>query len=509
MSLSSGSKFAGYAVLRRLGAGGMGEVYLVQHPRLPRREALKVLGADVSADPTYRQRFAREAQLAASLRHAHIVGIHDLGEEDGRLWLTMDYIDGLDAARLLRKRYPYGMPAEQVLETLSAVAGALDYAHGRNLLHRDVKPANILIAGVDSGERQVVLADFGIVRDRAEASRLTATNIAIGTVGYAAPEQLTGMALDGRADQYALACTAFELFTGQPPFAGSNPAAVIASHLSAPRPRLGTMRAGLGPFEQVLVKAMARQPSDRFGSCSEFVAALAQQAPVGIGPQDRTQLAAGGPAGPAGANVITIRRRTALIGASAVVAAALGASALIGAQLGQPERTAQPPTRTAPYREPAATAPRLPVPPPVTVTQQALPPVTVTRPAPPPVIATPPKTAGRHERSGGDLGLAAPMSFPSCNGQGVVILGSVTTPGLYAVGVQRLLNSHPGASYLRTDRSCPSLRQATAAGDPIYAVFTPAGRTQPEVCAAVRTAGGDAYGKWLDTTTAPEYIIPC
>jgi serine/threonine-protein kinase len=112
-------------------------------------------------------------------------------------------------------------------------------------------------------------------------------------------------------------------------------------------------------------------------------------------------------------------------------------------------------------------------------------------------------------QGGGDLGLSQPISHPSCNGQGIVILGSVTTPGLYAAGVQRLLDEHPGAFYLRTDQTCPSLRPATAEGNPIYAIFRLGGRTHAQVCAAVNGAGDGAYGKWLNTTTDPEYIIPC
>src|SRR6185437_16411266 len=135
--LSEGEVFAGFTVLRRLGAGGMGQVYLVQHPRLPRRDALKVLPSEVSANLEFRQRFNREAELAASLYHEHIVGIHDRGEYDGQLWISMDYVDGTDAARLLRDQYPAGMPRADVIEIVSAVAEALDHAHARGLLHRD------------------------------------------------------------------------------------------------------------------------------------------------------------------------------------------------------------------------------------------------------------------------------------------------------------------------------------------------------------------------------------
>src|ERR1700730_2839037 len=146
MPLNNGDVFAGYTIVRRLGSGGMGEVYLAQHPRLPRRDALKVLPAALTADREYRQRFSREADIAAELWHPHIVGIHDRGEFEGQLWLSMDYVEGTDAAELLRSPYTSGMPRALAFEIISAVADALDYAHQRGLLHRDIKPANILLS---------------------------------------------------------------------------------------------------------------------------------------------------------------------------------------------------------------------------------------------------------------------------------------------------------------------------------------------------------------------------
>src|SRR5688500_724004 len=148
MPLESGQVFAGYTIVRLVGSGGMGEVYLAQHPRLPRQDALKVLPASFSADGEFRQRFQREADLAATLWHPHIVGRHDRGEFDGRLWISMDFVDGYDAARLLVDRHPSGMPPTDVVEIVTAVADALDYAHQRLLLHRDIKPANILLTSV-------------------------------------------------------------------------------------------------------------------------------------------------------------------------------------------------------------------------------------------------------------------------------------------------------------------------------------------------------------------------
>jgi serine/threonine-protein kinase len=138
MSLHSGDVFAGYRILRLLGSGGMGEVYLAQHPRLPRHDALKILPSQVSADEEFRRRFEREADLASALWHPHIVGVHDRGETDGQLWISMDYVDGLDAAQLLAESYPAGMPIDEVAEIVTAVASALDYAHKQGLVHRDV-----------------------------------------------------------------------------------------------------------------------------------------------------------------------------------------------------------------------------------------------------------------------------------------------------------------------------------------------------------------------------------
>jgi serine/threonine-protein kinase len=258
MPLRIGDTFAGYRILRLLGSGGMGEVYLVQHPRLPRQDALKVLCPDVSGDTSFRERFIREADLAAGLRHPHIVGIHDRGEHDGQLWIAMDYIDGSDAAELMQQRYPAGMPTGLVTATITAVASALDYAHKKGLLHRDVKPANIIVADLDTDDPKVFLADFGIARPLDDTSGITTTNMTVGTVAYAAPEQLMGEAIDGRADEYALAATAYHLLTGAQVFPHSNPAVVISRHLNAPVPVLADIRPELASLDPVLAAGWPR-----------------------------------------------------------------------------------------------------------------------------------------------------------------------------------------------------------------------------------------------------------
>ncbi len=277
MPLAIGQIYAGYTIVRELGAGGMGIVYLAQHPRLPRRDALKVLPAALTVDNEYRQRFNREADIAASLWYPHIVEVHDRGELDGRLWISMDYIDGTDAGSMLKERYPNGMPPDEAVQIIRAVAEALDYAHQQQLLHRDVKPSNILLSHPEKQDERIFLADFGIARWVDDSSGLTATNMTVGTVAYAAPEQLLGEDLDGRADQYALAATAFHLLTGTPLFQHSNPAVVISQHLSTPPPAIGTRRPALTDLGPVFSKALAKPPEDRYDTCVEFADALATQ----------------------------------------------------------------------------------------------------------------------------------------------------------------------------------------------------------------------------------------
>lgn len=281
MPLAEGEKFAGYTIVRLLGAGGMGEVYLAQHPRLPRRDALKVLPASVSRDDEYRARFEREADIAATLWHPHIVGVHDRGEFNGQLWIAMDYVDGTDAAELLTS-YPHGLPQRQVLDIVTGVAEALDYAHQCQLLHRDVKPSNILMARLESGEQRILLADFGIARHADDSSGLTQTNMTVGTVSYAAPEQLMGAEIDGRADQYALAATAYHLLTGTPPFQHTNPAVVISQHLTAAPPTLAERRPELAGLDPAVGKAMSKEPADRYVRCVDFARALGHHITVPI-----------------------------------------------------------------------------------------------------------------------------------------------------------------------------------------------------------------------------------
>jgi serine/threonine protein kinase len=274
--LNDGEVFAGYVIQRMLGTGGMGEVYLAQHPRLPRQDALKILSLVATADEEFRARFNREAELAATLFHPHIVGVLDRGEFNGRLWISMDYVEGTDAGQLIRKRYAGGMPERDVCEIVTAVADALDFGHERRLLHRDVKPENILVTASDGHRRRVLLTDFGIARRIDDVSNLTQADVALGTISYVAPEQLLGKQLDGRADQYALAATTFHLLTGAPPFHDPNPAVVISNHLTTSPPRISERRPDLAHLDAVLAKAMAKDPGRRYPNCLDFARALTQ-----------------------------------------------------------------------------------------------------------------------------------------------------------------------------------------------------------------------------------------
>jgi serine/threonine-protein kinase len=195
------------------------------------------------------------------------------------LWIATAYVDGTDAAQLMHDLYPAGMPVAEASAVVTAIASALDYAHDEGLLHRDVKPANILLSQPNrDGQRHVYLADFGIARQLADANGLTATNLTVGTVAYGAPEQLMGEDIDGRADEYALSATAFHLLTGSPPFQNSNPVAVISQHLTVTPPRLSDCRPELVSLDEVLGKALEKDPAQRYPNCTEFARDVARRA---------------------------------------------------------------------------------------------------------------------------------------------------------------------------------------------------------------------------------------
>jgi serine/threonine-protein kinase len=293
MAFASGAAIAGYTVARRLGSGRTGEVYLVQDPRSARWDALKVLAPELSADEEFRRRFRHEAAIAANLRHPHILEVHRRGEFEAQLWFAMDYVNATDAAQLMTDRFPAVAPVGEVLALITAVAAALDVAHERGMLHRDVKPANILLTNPGDGERRILLTDFGIAPRLGQPGRATGAhrrNTPLGTVAYAAPEvlmdMLTDTDADRPADQYALAATAFHLLTGAPPVEHCDPAAAARRLLDNAPPRLSDQRPELGRLDSVFARALAKKPADRFESCCAFADAVNEQ--VGVSTGDRS-----------------------------------------------------------------------------------------------------------------------------------------------------------------------------------------------------------------------------
>ena len=237
MKFANGSSFAGYTIVRQLGSGRTGAVYLAEDPRLARQVALKVLNADVSADADFRAQFGRDIDIAATLDHPNIAAVLDHGEVDGQLWIASEFVDGIDVGRLVRQRFPTGMTATAVATIVHGAARALDYAHGRQLVHRHVNPSNILIVDPFSDSYRIVLTDFGTSRLRQKVSP--------------------------RTDQFGLAATATYLLTGRPP------SAYTESPLSASHPELA-------PLDPVFARAFAKDSAARFTSCRQFATALAQ-----------------------------------------------------------------------------------------------------------------------------------------------------------------------------------------------------------------------------------------
>jgi serine/threonine protein kinase len=272
-----GAELAGYRIEALIGRGSAGVVYRATQLRLHRPAAVKLLDPGLAADAEYRGRFEREARMAAALEHPHIVPIYDAGYAEGVLYLAMRYIDGPNLATVIHDDGP--MNLHHACELLTGVAEALDSAHHAGLVHRDVKPANVLLdtPNQPAGRRRAYLCDFGIARHAGSGSTLTtATGQFLGTVQYAAPEQIQGQPVDGRTDQYALACVVYHCLTGRVPFPADEPAAVMFAHISADPPRASTHNPTLPPaVDDTIARALAKQPTDRFPSCGTFLHALA------------------------------------------------------------------------------------------------------------------------------------------------------------------------------------------------------------------------------------------
>ncbi|WP_026918587.1 serine/threonine-protein kinase [Gordonia shandongensis] len=493
----SGTSVGRYRLVALLGRGGMGEVYEAVDTEKDRTVALKLLPTNLSGDDDFRARFLRESQTVARLNDPHIIPIHDFGDIDGQLFLDMRIVRGRD----LRSVIGQGpLAPDRAVAIVEQIAAALDTAHASGLLHRDVKPENVLLAPRDFA----YLADFGLAQ-AAGQTRLTATGTAIGSFAYMAPERFGGDVPPGPAsDVYALACVLYECLTGRQPFGSSSIEQMIAGHLSSPVPASGTV------LDAVIAAGMAKNPADRPPSAGALATAArdvldgrrpsqpavahtpTMVAPTPTAVADHASYPPGGwppqqespqQASPQQQTGGSRGARTAVIagGVAALVVVAAGAAGWFALSDDGEAGTA------------AVTSSANPAP--VTVTE--------TRDASSQAAAEP-SSAGaddtsRPRRATGDLGLPTPISTPACDGTTITVVAGATKPGDYAAEVAAMLARYPGSQYLRTDQSCASLKQS-ADGNPIYAVYY-AGTSLADTCAAKARGPEGAYTRRLDDTT--------
>ncbi|MFK4066593.1 serine/threonine-protein kinase [Streptomyces sp. NPDC029674] len=270
-----GQRIADYRVEGEIGRGGMAVVYRARDLRLDRTVALKLLAPELARNDTFRRRFTHESRVAAAIEHPHIVPVFEAGETEGVLYIAMRYVPGSDLRHLLDRGGPLSVTA--ALRIATQIASALDAAHDHGLVHRDVKPGNILIAkGTDSDHPEhAYLTDFGLTKKSLSLTGFTTVGQFVGTLDYVAPEQISGRPVDGRCDVYSLACVVYETMAGGPPFQRDDDIALLWAHQYDQPPRLTEKRPGAAPgLDGVLAKALAKSPEDRYGSCLEFAATM-------------------------------------------------------------------------------------------------------------------------------------------------------------------------------------------------------------------------------------------
>ena len=278
--LAPGTAFGPWRIERMIGRGGMGVVYLATDTHLNRPVAIKLIGDERAEDPAFRERFEREARLTAAIDHPNVIPVYAAGEEDGQLYLATRFVAGTDLQDLLWADGP--LAPQRAADIVRQVGDALDAAHAAGLVHRDVKPANVLLSG-----QHAYLSDFGLTRSVEAEARLTDTDERLGTVDFMAPEQLRGQRTDARSDVYALGCLLHAVLTGEPPFRRASAAATITAHLEAPVPRPSAHH-GVDPaFDSVVARALAKDPDERYPSAGDLgraaVAAARGQATVDLG----------------------------------------------------------------------------------------------------------------------------------------------------------------------------------------------------------------------------------
>ena len=270
--LAPGTVIAGYEIQRTLGRGGMGDVYLARKQGETRNVALKLLGAGLSMDTRFRDRFERESHMATSLEHPNIVPVYATGEVDGVRYIAMRHVDGPTLRELIEAESP--LAVRRTLALLDQVASALDDAHGIGLVHRDVKSPNILIArsGASEFREHAYLTDFGVSKYTSSESGFTRPGQFLGSYHYAAPEQVRGDPIDGRADVYAFACVLFECLTGRVPFEYDSEAALLWAHMHEEPVPVSSLRSDLPVgLDSIVATAMAKSRDDRYATCGEVV----------------------------------------------------------------------------------------------------------------------------------------------------------------------------------------------------------------------------------------------
>nr|WP_245546027.1 protein kinase [Nocardia higoensis] len=294
-----GTVFAGFTIERLLGAGGMGSVYLAAHPRIPKKIALKVLHRSLTHDRQASVLFEREADHAARLDHPNIVSVLDRGREDGQLWIAMQYVAGTNAAEAVARAR---LEPARAVHIIGEIAKALDYAHENHVLHRDVKPANMLLEEDGPGRPgRVLLADFGIAKALAETAYRTKSGTLVASLHYAAPEQFEGTTLDGRTDVYSLGCSLFHLLTGEPPYPGDSLPQLMHAHLGGRIPAPSWIVPDIpAELDRVVARAMAKDRADRYPTCSAFADAAAEAVATSRRRLEPTRIHEAGPHEPTG-----------------------------------------------------------------------------------------------------------------------------------------------------------------------------------------------------------------
>jgi serine/threonine protein kinase len=294
MDIGIGSVFAGHRLEGVAGRGGMGVVYKATHLALDRTVALKLIAPEISGDESFRERFKQESMTAAALDHPNVVPIYDAGEEHGQLYVTMRHVPGTDLRALIEQSG--GLPPAEAASIISQIADALDAAHERGLVHRDVKPGNILIED-RGGKRHAYLTDFGLTKHAATDSGMTKTGMFVGTLDYIAPEQLQGQAVDARTDVYSLTCVLYQAVTGQVPYPRDSEPSKMWAHMGEDPPSVGQARADVPPaFEEVIKRGMAKKPEDRYPSTGDLGRATTAAAQDRQATQVERSVATGGAA---------------------------------------------------------------------------------------------------------------------------------------------------------------------------------------------------------------------